>query len=406
MSALLLAAADRNHVIGMGRIARGLCEGADMAAVWNFLHERIAADPRDANAVFDCSLILRLTGQLDEAQNYLRAALDQQACYTCRHGSGDQLSVLVFVAGADVVSNAPIDMVLEESNLTVHYMHVDSVAIAELPAHDVAFVAIGEASAHQPILQQLGPLLANWPVPVMNADVERISRMTRDEVSAALAGVDEILCPSNLRHGREDLLRIVAHAPGALSFPLTIRPVGTDCGKGLEKVQDVSELGDYLARYGDEVFFLAPFIDYSAADGEFRKYRIAFIDGRPFPAHLAISKSWIVHYLSAGMTESEAKRAEEERWMDTFDTDFAIRHAGALAAIQDRVGTDYFSIDCGEAPDGRLLFFEADVASILHALDPVETFTYKRPHMARLFNAFIAALEGRIPGRAAQLSAA
>lgn len=93
------------------------------------------------------------------------------------------------------------------------------------------------------------------------------------------------------------------------------------------------------------------------------------------------------------MLENEAWRAEEAAWMRDFDIDFALRHAYAFDALHRNTGLDYFVIDCAEMPDGRLLLFELHVAMILHAMDPVETFPYKRPAMQTLFRAFQAALQ-------------
>ena len=53
---------------------------------------------------------------------------------------------------------------------------------------------------------------------------------------------------------------------------------------------------------------------------------------------------------------------------------------------------DYFAIDCGELPDGSLLLFEADVAMIVHAMDPPDMFPYKAPQMRKVFAAFTAML--------------
>ena len=78
--------------------------------------------------------------------------------------------------------------------------------------------------------------------------------------------------------------------------------------------------------------------------------------------------------------------------MEGFDADFAVRHADAFSALHRRIGLDYFGIDCAELPDGRLLLFEADVAMIVHDLDPEELFPYKKPAMHRLFAAFQAEL--------------
>lgn len=96
----------------------------------------------------------------------------------------------------------------------------------------------------------------------------------------------------------------------------------------------------------------------------------------------------MIHYLNAGMTDSAEKRAEEERFMATFDEDFVPRHREAFQAVTDRLGLDYFGIDCGETPDGKLLVFEVDSDMIVHAMDPVDLFPYKLPHMQKLFAAF------------------
>ena len=78
--------------------------------------------------------------------------------------------------------------------------------------------------------------------------------------------------------------------------------------------------------------------------------------------------------------------------MADFDDDFARRHEDALRAICERVGLDYFGIDCGETPDGKLLLFEVDVAMIIHSMDPPDLFPYKPPQMRKVRDAFRAML--------------
>ena len=79
--------------------------------------------------------------------------------------------------------------------------------------------------------------------------------------------------------------------------------------------------------------------------------------------------------------------------MVTFEADFVPRHRAALAMLQARLGLDYVILDCAEAPDGRLLLFEVEMAAIIHLLDPVALFPYKQPQMRRVFAAFGALLE-------------
>ncbi len=81
--------------------------------------------------------------------------------------------------------------------------------------------------------------------------------------------------------------------------------------------------------------------------------------------------------------------------MAEFDTVFAIRHQRAFAGLCDLIGLDSFSIDCGEAPDGTLIMFEADVAAIIHSMDDPAAYPYKRPAMQRCYDGFAAMLRSR-----------
>jgi hypothetical protein len=102
------------------------------------------------------------------------------------------------------------------------------------------------------------------------------------------------------------------------------------------------------------------------------------------------------------MMESAGKRAEEARFMAEFERDFAVRHGVALAAVAERIGLDYVTMDCAEAPDGRLLVFEAGNGMIVHAMDPPALFPYKEPQMRKVFGAFEAMLRSaRVPRRPA-----
>ena len=97
------------------------------------------------------------------------------------------------------------------------------------------------------------------------------------------------------------------------------------------------------------------------------------------------------------MAEDASKRAEEAAAMADFEAGFAARHRQALDAMHARIRLDYYQVDCAELPDGRLLIFEADVAAIVHMLDPPDLFPYKPPQMRRIIAAFGAMLARRVP---------
>ena len=65
--------------------------------------------------------------------------------------------------------------------------------------------------------------------------------------------------------------------------------------------------------------------------------------------------------------------------------------------MADRVGLDYFIVDCAENKDGKLLIFEADNTAVVHNMDLPEVFPYKPTQMRAIFEAFAAMLYRRAP---------
>src|SRR6202012_2533299 len=127
----------------------------------------------------------------------------------------------------------------------------------------------------------------------------------------------------------------------------------------------------------EDLFYAAPFADYQSNVGFWRKYRIIFVDGRPWPYHLAIHTDWAVWYYNARMDLDPWKTAEEARFVRNIRDVFPQRAMDALHAVAARVGLDYFGIDCGLMPDGRLVVFEIETGMIVHDWDPPEVYPYK-----------------------------
>lgn len=399
--ALPHAEADRTTTIGLAALMGMAYRGDDLNPVWHKLAARFDQDITDAAALMDMSTILQLTGQRDRGLQFQDAALQISRLYHRPHGSGDGLKVLAIVAPGDFMTNTPLDFLLQGSDfeLTLLYVGQTLPLPPVLPPHDICFVAVSESHERQAILAALPPLLARIAGPIANRQPERIAALSRDGVHAMFQRDPDVVVASTIRCKRPALVALETIADLAklwpeAAFPIIARPVDTHAGDGLSKLDSLQDLQRYLQERPEPEFYLAAFVDYRSADGQFRKQRIAFIGGKPFISHMAISEHWMVHYLSAGMETNADKRAEEGRFFQDFDTDFAVRHAAAFKRLHDRIGLDYFGIDCAELPDGRLMLFEADVAMIVHSLDPVDVYPYKKPAMEKLFQAFQAHLEG------------
>ena len=117
---------------------------------------------------------------------------------------------------------------------------------------------------------------------------------------------------------------------------------------------------------------------------------------------MAIADEWKVWYLNADMATSVPHRLEEALFMEHFDQDFSIRHAGALTRMSAELGLDYVTIDCAETRDGDLLIFEADNTAIVHDMDPPNVYPYKSASMQKIFRA----VQTMLYRRAGQLASA
>lgn len=386
-------------VIGLAALTHDAYAGVDLKPIWDRLVERVGADPQDAGALLDISNLLLLTGQRTEGLKAQAHALALNQAYE-RTGEPGGLRLLTFVKAGDFMANTPLDFLLKDSKATLIQIYVNAVTpLPPIPDHDVAIVAIGEADDSHAVLTSLGTVLEAWPRPVLNRKVQAIIDLSRSTVSNLFGQSDWIIAPKTLRLSRQTLVQIATGAAAldlALTWPLLVRPVGSHAGNNLEKIADPSALVTYLRGFTDAFAYVASYVHYASADGQFRKYRIGLIGKRPYLSHLAISNHWMVHYLNAGMSESQTKRDEEAEAMAHFDEAFALRHKAALAELCTKIDLDYFAIDCAETQDGKLLLFEADAAMIIHAMDEPDLFPYKRPQMNKLFGAFQALLEGAL----------
>lgn len=304
-----------------------------------------------------------------------------------------RLRVLMLAAPGDLAENTPLDCLLETSavDLTVYYAMADAPVPPEPIDHDLLLVGMSETDGNRALLAALEAALADWDRPVVNPP-GHIPNVERRRASVLLQGAPGLQMPLTHRAARARLEAVAAGvAPleslgGDSRFPVIVRPAGSHAGHGLEKIDDAPGLASYLAARRDDDFYLSNFIDYRGADGLFRKFRVAFVAGRPFACHMAVSSHWMIHYVNAGMFADEDKRAEEAAFMAGFDG-FAQRHGPALKAIAGRCGLDYFAMDCAESREGELLVFEIDHAMVVHAMDPEDLFPHKREHILKLQDA-------------------
>jgi glutathione synthase/RimK-type ligase-like ATP-grasp enzyme len=381
--------------VGLAPFLRASIAGTDLRPLGQELLEKAQHDENDAELWLNLSIVMQCLGQRDLGLSIQSAALEQKRAY---HLAASQqpakLRLLVLSVPGDISANTPIDCLLENSDvdLIFYYVSADDPLATPVPEHDAVFVAIADSDDNRHILTSLDKALAHWPKPVINKP-QYIPLTDREEASRLLNDAPGVLIPPTLRASRTILLDIaecrvqLENQFNECGFPVIARPIGSQGGRDLEKIENPQQLAAYLDKVNETDFFLSRFIDYSAKDGLFRKFRIVLIDGKPYASHMGVSSHWMVHYVNAGMYEDAGKRDEEAFFMEHFN-EFVERHRTALDAIHERTKLDYLCIDCAETQDGQLLIFEIDHTMVVHAMDPENIFPYKQPHMHKAIDAF------------------
>ncbi len=381
--------------LGLASLMTLAFEGVPLTPIATHLIEQASSDPDDADALMHLSVVLQLHGLKAEGLAVQACALRMQRLYRQPAARQPALKLLALMAPGDLMTNTPVEFLIERSDvaLSTLYLPPDEPLPEALPAHDVLFVAVSESDATRPLLDRMALQLPRWGGRVVNHP-EHIVQTSRSLAHLRLQGAPGIVMPCSVRLARATLERLARRElklPDVLpdgEFPVIVRPVDSHAGHGLVKCDSTPMLQAYLATAGADGFFISRFIDYRSADGMYRKYRVVLVDGVPYPAHMGVSSHWMIHYLNAGMTDSPAKRAEEQTFMTGFDIGFGRRHAAALYAVAERFALEYVVIDCAESADGDLLVFELDPGAVIHAMDPPDVFPYKRPQMERIFRAF------------------
>jgi hypothetical protein len=393
--------------IGFARLTKMAFEGTDLRPLREQLIGRLADGTASAGEGLDLSLIAQLLGDKQAGLAIQAEVLAAHQLYRSPCSSEQpKLRVLALAAAIDMGGNTPIEFLLENSGIELQTLYVVSgVGLpTPLPEHDVAIVIASDSEECVEALRKIDAMAPRWPRPLLNPP-RCVRHLDRDKLHGLLRGVGGLEIPATLSVTRAELSSIaqsqadISSLAAELKFPIIARPRGSHAGKGLARLDDAAAVARYLAEHSEHEFFVSRFVDYSSADGLFRKYRIVFIGGKPYACHMAIADRWDIWYLNAGMTFSAEKRGEEERFMRDFDGDFALRHNGALAAVASRVGLDYFTIDCAENRNGELLIFEADNTAVVHNMDSPDVFPYKPPQMRKIFDAFAAMLVRAGAGR-------
>ena len=253
---------------------------------------------------------------------------------------------------------------------------------------------ISEADEARQVLPAAARLVEKLGKPVIN-DPGKIRRTTRDAVAGLLPGISGCRIPKILRlDAGADVSAAALARQLPFSSPVLARPAGTHGGGDFEKFSSLSDLARFIASRPDSDHYVIEYIDYASTDGHFRKYRLMFVGDEILPYHLAIGNQWKVHHLSTDMVNQPWMQREESAFLANPGTVFTAENYQALRTIRERIGLDYFGIDCALDARHDIIVFEVNASMLVH--DHNEEFPYKASAVGAIKRAFNAMLQRRV----------
>lgn len=251
------------------------------------------------------------------------------------------------------------------------FVFCDGLSSYELGGFDVLFNAISDPDVFGAVLgniRETSETLINHPAQSL--------RNTRDWLSATFSYETDFIVPKTVRVApRSKRERVLSDEK--LTFPVLLRPVGSQTGEGLVKFETASEFTK--TEFLLEESYLTEYHEFGSDDRFYRKYRCWWIGGMIVPNHLFIHTNWKVHS-GASRLNTMAERPslqDEERAFLADDTSNQRKQIDRMMhTIAEANELDYFGVDFSFLPDGQIVVFEANATMRSIYPEYADTFPY------------------------------
>ena len=383
----------------LSALSRTAAKTGRLAEAEAALRARLAFGRDDLDTLEPLAAVLDCEKRPQEALD-IRNVLARRAGLNRRAGPGAEATVLLVAAVGS--GHIPTRYLVDSDVFAIQSVNLLSpdqpdaplgaVRMEDLSDADVIFSTLGDIHRDTGQLAAASALIAGLDRPIVNPP-EGILKTGRDGAAFLFAGIAGLVTPPVWPMAPERLAQL------PLETPLLVRPAGDHGGENLIRLSSEPEKAAYLATDPADRLLVCPFHDFRSADGHWRKYRLIFVDRRPYPFHLAIGEDWLLHYWRAEMARSDWKLAEEERFLADWRGVFGPVAAAAVDAVGRRLDLDYGGIDCALTRGGELLLFEANASFLLHLDEPADASPAKHRHVPPIRDAFTRLMLGRARSR-------
>jgi glutathione synthase/RimK-type ligase-like ATP-grasp enzyme len=272
---------------------------------------------------------------------------------------------------------------------------------ASFPKVDMVFNSICDPDSSVKALNIASNIVNALKIPVFN-DPRRMMKTRRENMYQMLSGMEGVIAPKTLRIYPKYVSEIVkVLESGQMTCPFLMRMAGSHNGMNLELIRDLKDMPELdKFPFDGRAYYMTQFIPYRSKDGFYRKYRVAVVNGKPYPKHLVVADDWKVRDDSGkAVMDSHPEFQEEEK---VFLKESYKKDASVLSRIHETLGLDYFGVDFSYAENGRMIIFEVNSCfrTIGSRENPVDyPYPYTEPYVKNIKKAIEEVIRAKAAGK-------
>ncbi len=383
--------------VGHVNLANLLLHGNDLAGAREHYDAALRLDPDLPQAHQGLGATLAGIGDNKTAKLHFAKGFRDHCIETLPYrGTKPPVSLLLLVSSGN--GNIPTASLLDDRVFKTSVVVTDFFDPSiPVPEHHLVFNAIGDADLCRPALEAAVRLTKRTGAPIINHP-SAVCRTSRVANAMRLREIPGVVAPRTVA-----LPRTVLAGPSAFAaisrhgfqFPVLLRTPGFHTGRNFVLVESAAELRTAAADLPGDDLLVIEYLNARGEGGDARKYRVMIVDGRIYPLHLAVSRSWKVHYFTADMADRAEHRSEDAAFLSSMPSVLGERAIRALERIAAELALDYGGIDFGLGPDGSVLLFEANATMVVNPPGADQRWDYRRPAVSEILEAVNAMILGR-----------
>ena len=219
-----------------------------------------------------------------------------------------------------------------------------------------------DADEYRSALEMLAKATAGTKMPVFNRP-EVVLGTARDKTPDLVSGIPNLIVPKCIKFEPKlpkDFQE--AFERGGFDYPVLVRPAASQTGRGLVKVDGPDDWDKIFAiDWAGRSLYMTQFVERRDKDGTFTKFRVAFINRKPYMKSATTKDAYVVH----GERRTIASATKELAKLDLLASDPKL--AEVTKALSERIRLNFWGVDLGWSADGDFVFFEATAAMSIAA---------------------------------------